>query len=336
MNAHWFRCAVVLGLISSFGSAQDLQSRPAEIKVAPGKLPNAHTLYKELRNVTLAPELYAVKDLVLKRDAGTFRFKSGTFQFTAPVNGRVTGAVFTGEGEFELVPTFDTERRGIFLLTKATTLNEKFSSLVIRFTDETFAEIKKAATGAAPAAPGTGDFEEIRGALKNRIKYNLAARLLMDVITGKSGRYFIAFIKGKVYNGKELFMVDPYGATAMSFNGSGYFDYAPEEVAFSTWDDNKFGAWFVAHLEHEYKDGTATGTQKNAPIDMLHHKLDSQIEKSGKLNGDATTTFAANVEGLQVVPLDLFESLRVQSVTAQDGTALDFIQETVMMMPSFL
>ena len=44
------------------------------------------------------------------------------------------------------------------------------------------------------------------------------------------------------------------------------------------------------------------------------------------MNGKATTTFVSQVNGLRVVPFNLFRTLRVRSVHA-NGQALAFIQE---------
>jgi hypothetical protein len=50
------------------------------------------------------------------------------------------------------------------------------------------------------------------------------------------------------------------------------------------------------------------------------------MEKGGRLSGQVTTKFTAREDGVRVVPLNLYPSLRVQSVTAT-GQSLDFIQE---------
>jgi aminopeptidase N len=59
---------------------------------------------------------------------------------------------------------------------------------------------------------------------------------------------------------------------------------------------------------------------------MDHHVLETSFEKSGALSGKATTTLISQRDGLRVIPLALFPSLRVQSVTA-NGQGLFFIQE---------
>lgn len=57
-----------------------------------------------------------------------------------------------------------------------------------------------------------------------------------------------------------------------------------------------------------------------------HHEIDTTLEKSGAISGKATTTFVSLRNGLRVVRLSLFPTLRVQGVTA-NGQALGFIQE---------
>ena len=80
---------------------------------------NSDPTYQALRHAALSGEAIAVKDFVLKRDAITFTLKTGSFCFTAPVNGNVTGAVFVGEGSFRLDPPIDVERSALSMLTRS-------------------------------------------------------------------------------------------------------------------------------------------------------------------------------------------------------------------------
>src|SRR5215471_7206685 len=68
----------------------------------PSAGPNSDPTYQQLRNLTLGGEAVSVSNLSLKRDAGTFHLRSGTVCFVTPVQGKITGAVFSGDGNFVL------------------------------------------------------------------------------------------------------------------------------------------------------------------------------------------------------------------------------------------
>jgi hypothetical protein len=107
---------------------------------------NSDPTYVALRNIGLSSEAVQVQNFAFKRDAGTFRLNSGTICFVSPVNGKVTGAVFVGDGVFLLEPPTEAERKSLKFLTKEEEFSEKFERLVLRFTDSTYEEIKKAET----------------------------------------------------------------------------------------------------------------------------------------------------------------------------------------------
>ncbi|HYM76686.1 MAG TPA: M1 family aminopeptidase [Candidatus Dormibacteraeota bacterium] len=281
--------------------------------------PNSDPTYQALRNLTLSGESVSVTNLDLKRDAGTFHLHSGTVCFVAPVNGKVTGAVFSGDGNFVLDPPLGVERKSLNLLTKQSEFSERFEQLVLRFTDSTYDEIKKAgapATGACDAGP----LKDSQHTMRHKLKDNLDARILQDILGTQPGGLFVAFVHGKNYNGQELYVIDPHGVHIG-------FPVAPEEVEFMTYDENKYGCWAAFHLSQEYKDGTASGNQNNWWAAIDHQELDTQIEKNGNLTGKAVTSFSAASNGVRVVPFNLFHTLRVQSVTGGNGQPLAFIQE---------
>lgn len=64
--------------------------------------PNGDASYQQLRNITLGPEAITVSVVSLQRDAAHFQLNSGTLCFLLPVQGKVTGAVFVGEGRLLL------------------------------------------------------------------------------------------------------------------------------------------------------------------------------------------------------------------------------------------
>src|SRR5215467_4971112 len=80
--------------------------------------PNSDPTYQQLRNLGLSGEAVSVSNLILRRDAATFHLRSGTVCFAPPVNGKITGAVFVGDGNMVLSPPTLDEAKSLKLLTK--------------------------------------------------------------------------------------------------------------------------------------------------------------------------------------------------------------------------
>jgi Peptidase family M1 domain len=268
--------------------------------------PNSDPTYQQLRNLTLGGEAVSVTNFTLKRDAGAFHLRSGTVCFVTPVQGKITGAVFTGDGDFVLDPPLESERKSLKLLTKEDEFSEKFSQAVLRFTDSTYDEIKK---GGSPASGGcdAGLLKDSQNTTRHKFKDNLEARILQDVMSPEPGGLFVAFIHGKRYSDKEIYEIEP--------------DWGSDQVSFRTYEENKWGHWASFSVTGQHAPGSV-----GRPIRIEHQQLDVTFEKSGHLSGKATTDFVARRNGLRVLPFDLFRPLRVQSVTA-NGQPLAFIQE---------
>ncbi|HTR24625.1 MAG TPA: M1 family aminopeptidase [Terriglobales bacterium] len=294
MSAHTRRLVFLVLLISTLNLFAVENSVPG---------PNSDPFYQQLRNLSLGGDAFTVSNLILKREAATFRLQSGTVCFVPAVNGKVTGAVFNGEGNLVLNPGIEAERKSLKLLTKDDEFNENFNQAVFRFTDATYDEIKKA--GTAGGSCDAGLLRDSQNTTRHKFKGNMEARLLEDVLSSEAGGYFAAFIHGKKYSGKGFFEIDP--------------DEGSDQVHFMTYEDNKSGEWLSLNLsDRKMTSGPLT--------DIKHQQLDVTFEKGGNLEGKATADFVSMRNGLKVVPLDLFHSLRVQSVTV-DGQAASFIQE---------
>jgi len=181
--------------------------------------------------------------------------------------------------------------------------------MVLRFTDSSYDELKK---GGSPAAGGcdAGLLRDSRNATRHNreLKFNLESRILEDVLSPEPGGLFIAFVHGKRYNGKELFTIDPHSSD--------------DQVELMTYDEEKLGRWAGFALSERGQ----SGMRKNR-IHIEHQQLDTTIEKSANLIGRASTSFISLNNGLRVVPLHLFHTLRVSGVTGESGAPLAFIQE---------
>jgi hypothetical protein len=121
-------------------------------KLEPARVPNANALYQALRTRMVNGPAFTVKNLSLKRDAGVFTFRDGTFYLYGEVGGMVTGAVFLGNGTLHLEPPSAMERRQLKIVMKTEVLDQPFTSAVFGFTDGTAAELRKGATGNVPGS----------------------------------------------------------------------------------------------------------------------------------------------------------------------------------------
>lgn len=327
----------LFSLASLFLLAGCLVTLPAQ------RAANANATYQQLRGLLPGGEVIAVKDLELKRDAATFTFSSGSFAFYGQVNGKITGAVFKGQGHLRIIPPNEEEGRNLFLQMHTEVVNEDFDRAVFRFTDSTADELRRASTGQGPA---DGDFtrdaqelqtflrhHSVRSVLGSDGTYyfktfygNLDLRLLEDVLSPASGQYFMAAMHANKY-GHLFFILDPHGID----------EVAPEEVALLNWDStNDVETIPLAfHRAAEYLSDTANGNEHNSPTRILDENLDVTIEKSGLLSNVATVDVRAEQDGVAVVPLALYPSLRVSQVAASNGEPLDWVQEKKDEDPDF-
>ena len=278
---------------------------------------NGNAFYTQLRGLLPGGEVIAVSNLELHRDAATFTFRHGSFAFYGEVNGKVTGVVFKGDGHVHITPPTAEERHNLQVTTHADQFDEDFDQAVFRFTDSTAAELHKAATGKGDADSAfVRAAQELQSFARTKLHDNLDLRLLEDVLSPAPGGYFMAAMHG--HKAPHLFFLyDPLGAEGV----------APEEVELMNWNDWGPSIPLAFHRAAEYANHTASGNELNAAYRILGEDLDVSIEKSGFLSGVAKVDLRADEEGLAVVPLDLFPTLRVSRVQAATGDDLDFVQQ---------
>jgi hypothetical protein len=286
---------------------------------------NPDPLYTQLRQKSVNGDAFSgsaasVSNLVLKRDAATFTLRSGDIYFMSPIEGRTVAAVFIGEGELNLTPPTEIEKKSLAVFTNGPELKEEFTQLVLKFSDKTFEEIKqspnaKMMAGGAQAARARDLYREKENFLRKELRVNLDTRTLTDLYAKERPGYFMAFVGGRRWS-KLLFMLDPLGIPSVS----------PEEVALLSYGGSDGGIWTAFHLEDEYKNGRATSTQDTRLFDILHHEIEGAI-KGTKIVATDVVTFRPLLTDVRVLPMELFPSLRVKSVQDEQGRELHFIQE---------
>jgi len=180
----WLPLALLFTLISpSIVSMAAPRWNPGaqEVKPAAAARANTDSVYQQIRrNVDPNGAVATVDGLILQRDAATFKFNKGEIYFLAPV-GRVIGAVFIGDMEMSLVPPTAVEKRSLSRFSWDADAPQRFSRMVMRFTDQTFDEIKgspavKMTTSGSQAARAHDAYREIQSFLRDQVHYNLDLR----------------------------------------------------------------------------------------------------------------------------------------------------------------
>jgi len=284
--------------------------------------PISDSEYRKLRDAQVS-ETVVVENLVIRRDLGVITLKRGTVSFGPAILGRVTGAVFVGEGAFTLAPAVAYERDHLKTVIGSESVSESFERALLFFTDNAYQELKGTSRVLA-LPPGAADtWRAMRQHLRERGESNVDAEILADLYNPKQPGFFTAYMRGKKYDDLRFFF-KPRGVIQ---------ELGPEEVGL-TYDDigkPEAGIWYLAHSSGEYSNGVFRSTEDSPSedkrvVDVESYRIQVEIAKNEHLAAKAGITFRCMAEGDRVIGFQLLPSLRVNAVRTE-GRDLPFIQE---------
>ncbi len=325
VNARREDVKVAEGGTATFDARLEIAAIEASVNVSTNTKANSDSVYRQLRQIGKNPQDFGgpfatVTNLVITRDAAVFTLRSGELYFGAPVEGRVTAAVFIGDGELTLVPPTPIEKRSRAIFVDDEKVAEPFTQLVIRFTDKTFEETKASAsakmgTGGPQAEKARDLYRANQQLLRKELRSNGELRVLGDLYAPQRPGYFNAYIAGAKHS-KLFFRLDPLGIPQV----------APEEVELASYGESDGGIWTAFHLADEYAKGTASSSEDHRLIDITHHEIDGTI-RGTRISATDVITLRSLAGGTRVVPFNLYRTLRVSRVSDEQGQDLNFIQE---------
>jgi hypothetical protein len=306
----------------------------------PGKsssFANSDPVYRQLRNIGFG-QTFRVDNFTLNWDTATFQFQRGTLTLLSPVNGIVTGAIFIGEGHFNLKAVTAIDARELTRRAGAAEANEDFTEAVFRFAGE--ARLK--------FLPGLGDrvetpaeaadvFNHWKERMRTRREQalglsedllhgetmdNVDADLLASVYNSSHPEVFNAYLRGKHHKDLRFLVRNRVGALPQLDSS--------EEVALINYDPEGMddGVWYLAHLKSEYLNHTANSGEDRRLFATHRYKIETVISKNDHLFSTATITFEPLVAGERVLKFGLLPTLRVARVTDEQGQDIHFIQES--------
>ena len=275
------------------------------------------TAYRDLRASRPDGRTIPVNRLTLERDAYRIILESGAVHLLAPLGRDTFAAVFIGQGSYTLNPSTPAERRHLQLVAGAKeVLTDRFTRLILLFTDKTAAEM----LAHAPAATGAPDpaavraYEDYLNRQRDDVLPNLHLRVLVDLLNrpARTDGVFLAFVEGQNHS-PVLLAVDPLGVSNLTPRFS---FFGGEEVVLFSFNNLNGGLWYSSTFAPQAKNG------RGKPVRMLadasHYDIDTTLD-GGALRGTTTITFTPNADGIRVLPIELFPRLRIRTATIDRG-----------------
>jgi hypothetical protein len=251
--------------------------------------------------------VYAVQELNLRRDVINLRLTSGKLAFMNALDGRITGAVFTGRGHIYATPHDRGERKSLAQFLSVPILDLTFSRAYFRFTDDTAAEIKRQLISDGASASRDAEFTNSWEAVAANLNAWHSLRIMFDWLSTDPLPYF--------YAGIECDAVGPFDVLVDSRRNEGVLLGQPRFANgvrfYDTW------ASFRA------QDSPQTTPESFAP---LGYKVETTIADDLSLDGVTIMRLQTVRSGERFVPLELSRNLAVESVKLADGRPLVYFQ----------
>lgn len=267
----------------------------------------AHALYNALNALRVdSQEVYTVRDLDFRYDALHFTLIQGQLAFLEPFQGKVLGAVFSGRGHILAAPRDPVEKASLARFLGTPILDQRFSRVYFRFDGDAGADLitRLHQSGATPV-PDSSVGDDWNDAVA-KLNPGQSLRTLIDLLAQNPQPYFYAGVLGDSSGAFDALVDDRRPEQVMigqpkTANGESFYD---------TW-----GSFF-----------RMGGQESPAAFAAESYSLDTTVQPDLELSGKANLALHALRGGERVVPLELSNLLRVESVQDESGRPLEFFQ----------
>jgi Peptidase family M1 domain len=274
---------------------------------ATAQTPDGKTLYNELKAFSLTGGTAEVSGLTIQRDRVAITF-TGTFYFAAPVGGKVTGAVFVGQGNLRSeVPASIFEKNNVKRLLDADVVESDFKTAVLRFTDDTFELVGKSKRDGAASPQALRLAAEFEPRVLEETGANLSARLALSILNAEpNGFFFGTFDGGKRDRFSYVFDAQTRVPTAnFDINGGEkglIFAYKTTVLT------NEI--WLAFYSLEDYQRKYVSYSDLNDLVDITHYDMDIDLRSPKKRLALRTkVNMQAKLDGVRAIPFVIGESL---------------------------
>jgi hypothetical protein len=268
---------------------------------------NPREIYAALNALRVdATRVYYVRDITLRRDVVRLVFTEGKLAFLEAYDGRVLGAVFTGQGTALAAPRDMSERKSLARFLGAPLLDQAFTRAYIRFTDDTAEELRRLIAERHWAAAPEASFGEEWNPVVGNLNTAHSQRTLVDLLSAAPQPYFYAGLIGESAGPFDV-LVD---------------DRREEHIVLGQpkWVE---GIRYYDVWASFAKPGAEPFRRPFAP---LSYAVETTIHADRSLHGTTAAEFKALAGGERILQLELSRHLQVHTVTDEAGRSLVFFQ----------
>ncbi len=233
-------------------------------------------LYNQLKAFSLTGGVVEAKGLVVKRDRVQLTL-NGLLYLSEPVNGRTTGAVFIGEGNFSAeTPPGEFEKDNLKRLLGVEQLASDFKTAVFRFTDDTATQF---GAGRPETAVNERAQKLAREADERTIREtgaNVPARVAVSILNAENPGFFFATFDGG-RRGRFSMIVDHQTRIPVA----NFRINAGEKGLIWTYSSDLYlvQVWLAFYSLEDYQRGAVAYSDANDQIDVKHYRMDVDLRE---------------------------------------------------------
>jgi hypothetical protein len=255
-------------------------------------------------------EIASSDRIELRRADVQFSFDQGKFAFLSPLNGRITGAVFSGRGHVLAAPRDPEEKQQMARFLGTPVLDQEFTNVCLRFTDETSADLLRQLQNARITPLQDLDYASRWNSVLAAVNPAQSLRILFGSLSTNSQPYFYAAVDG-ITTGPFDVMVDLQ---------------RPEAVLLGQPRKSGSRSFYDVWASYAQPGARPNGRSFRA----LDYEINTSILADTTLDAKTDLRVRADLSGERILVFQLARALNVDAITGERGEPLTYFQNEGM------
>jgi hypothetical protein len=286
--------------------------------LAPAVFPDTerspHELYDAIKALRIDPtnafHIAPANHVQLRRGDAVLSFEEGTLAFFSPLDGQITGAVYSGRGHVLAAPRDPVEKQQMGRFLGAPILDQEFIGGYLRFTDDTADELLRQFRAANLMAQTDASVGAQWDSVVTELNLSYTLRILFDRLSPHPKHCFYAGLRGAATGPFDVVLDEQrdeqfFLGQSHKANGNAYYD---------VWTSHRVPGSPVLPVAFR----------------ALHYSLETTISSNNSLDASASVRVRAETGNERILAFQLSRALSIDSVTGEDGETLTFFQNEGM------